>query len=56
VGFEVRLNVETQADLSAVRRMLNAGHLTCYTESCLRGEIPLVVTHALNGLVLDDAP
>jgi hypothetical protein len=39
-----------------VRRVLEATHATCYTENSLRGEIPLRVTHELNGRSLGAAP
>ncbi len=54
-GFEIRLKVRTEADVNAVQRVLETAHATCYTESCLRGEIPIVVTHELNDLPLDRA-
>lgn len=54
-GFEIRLNVRTGADVTAVQRVLETAHVTCYTESCLRGEIPLLVTHELNDLPLAPA-
>jgi hypothetical protein len=54
-GFEIRLAVRTGEDANAVRQVLEIAHATCYTESCLRGEIPLLVTHELNGLPLDPA-
>jgi hypothetical protein len=56
MGFEIKLNVQTGADVDTVRRVLEAAHATCYTESCLRGEIPLLVTHELNGISLGSAP
>ncbi len=49
MGFEIKLTVQTGAEENAVRRVLEAAHATCYTESCLRGEVPLRVTHELNG-------
>lgn len=32
-----------------MRRVLEAAHATCYTENSLRGEVPVRVTHELNG-------
>lgn len=52
VGFEINLSVQTGAEMDAVRRVLEAAHATCYTESCLRGKVPLRVTHELNGRAL----
>ncbi len=49
VGFEIKLAIQTEAEVNAVRRVLEAAHATCYTESCLRGEVPLQVTHEING-------
>jgi hypothetical protein len=56
VGFEIKLAIQTGAEVNAVRRVLEAAHATCYTESCLRGEVPLRVTHELNGRSLGPAP
>jgi len=55
MGFEIRLNVRTGADSNAVRRLLETAHATCYTESSLRSEVPIVVTHELNDLPLASA-
>lgn len=49
MGFEIKLAIQTEAEVNAVRRVLEAAHATCYTESCLRGEVPLQVTHEING-------
>ena len=49
LGFEIKLAIQTGAEVNAVRRVLEAAHATCYTESSLRSEVPLRVTHELNG-------
>jgi organic hydroperoxide reductase OsmC/OhrA len=49
VGFEIKLTVQTGAEVNAMQRVLEAAHATCYTEDCLRGEVPLQVTHEVNG-------
>ncbi len=53
MGFEIKLAIQTGAEVNAVRRVLEAAHATCYTESSLRGEVPLRVAHELNGRSLD---
>ncbi len=49
MGFEIKVTIQTGAEVTAVRRVLEAAHATCYTKSCLQGEVPLRVTHELNG-------
>ena len=40
MGFEIKLAIQTGAEVNAVRRVLEAAHATCYTESCLRAGLP----------------
>lgn len=53
LGFEIALSLRTSADIEVVRRVLIMAHATCYTESVLRGEIPLVLRHEVNGALLE---
>lgn len=48
-GFEIRVRLRSEAEPEAVRRVLQLAHATCYTEACLRWEVPLAVHHELNG-------
>lgn len=49
-GFTIRLTVRSGADSEAVRRVLEAAHATCYTEACLRAEVPVEIHHEVNGV------
>lgn len=53
-GFEVVLSLDTDADEETVQHVLNMAHATCYTESALRGEMPIVFTHVVNGRPLSE--
>lgn len=52
-GFEVVLSFDTDADREKVRRVLEMAHATCYTENALRGQIPITITHRVNGEVVE---
>lgn len=50
VGFTIHLSVRSGADPEVVRRVLQTAHATCYTEACLRAEVPVEIHHEVNGV------